>query len=319
MTLLQIKNLKVNLHSHRGTVQAVRGMDFFINEQEVFGLVGESGSGKSITAYSIMRILPPKISEVSGEIFFKDVDISKLTEKEMRNIRGDRISIIFQEPMTSLNPVFTVGDQCAEVLRVHRKMKNKEIKEKVIQIFKETKIPEPAIRYNEYPHQLSGGLRQRVMIAMAIISEPDLLIADEPTTALDVTIQAQILSLLKELQEKHKMALLLITHNFGIVNEMCHRVAVMYAGEIVETGLKDDILKKQLHPYTKALINAIPDKEVAKKSRLFAIKGNVPDGITMPSGCVFHPRCDMTVDRCKTEHPDLCEIEKDHFARCLLC
>jgi peptide/nickel transport system ATP-binding protein/oligopeptide transport system ATP-binding protein len=279
--------------------------------------VGESGCGKSVTGLSLLRLIsipPGKI--VSGELLFDGRDLMELEEKEMERVRGNDISMIFQEPMTSLNPVFTIGNQIMEALQLHQNLNKKEARRKAIEMLGRVRIPSPEVRIDSYPHQLSGGMRQRAMIAMALSCQPKLLIADEPTTALDVTIQAQVLRLLKEIQGEMGMAVMLITHDLGVVSEIADRVAVMYAGRIVETGPIEAIFGEMRHPYTKGLWESIPQLK-EKRRRLNAITGQVPDPMNLPVGCKFHPRCYLMIDDCKKEEPPLYPVNGNHFSRCL--
>ena len=316
MPLLEVKELKTIFKTGRGIAKAVDGVSFHINKGETLALVGESGCGKSVTSLSILRLIqepPGKIA--GGEILYNGRDLLKLSKKEMRKVRGNEISMIFQEPMTSLNPLFTVGNQIREALHLHQGMKKTEAQLKSVEMLELVGIPAPEERVNNYPHEMSGGMRQRVMIAMALACNPHLLIADEPTTALDVTIQAQILDLIKDLRKKLKMSLLLITHDFGIVAEMADRVGVMYSGKIVEYGNLKDLFYRPKHPYTVGLLNSIPGTE-KKGERLNTIPGNVPDLLNMPMGCNFQDRCPLVSDQCKKDDPKLIEVSKEHFARC---
>ncbi len=318
--VLEIKNLKTYFFTRRGVVPAVDGVDMRIGKGQVIGVVGESGCGKSMTAMSIVRLLsyPGKI--VEGEILLEGQDLAQASEKRMREIRGNDISVIFQEPMTSLNPVLTVGKQVREAVLLHQKVSKKEARERVIEMFRQVGIPEPEERYRSYPHQLSGGLRQRVMIAMAMICNPKLLLADEPTTALDVTIEAQILHLMKQLQEKRGTAILLITHNLGVVAEICDYVYVMYAGKIVEQADVFTLFREPLHPYTSGLIRSIPKvhEQEGGGQRLYTIKGMVPNLLHMPEGCAFCPRCEHATERCRLEKPELYDRGDGHRVRCFL-
>ncbi len=321
--LLEVKNLQTHFRTPEGVSKAVDGVSFDIRPGEVLGLVGESGSGKSVSSLSIMRLVqdpPGKI--VGGEIFFKGRDLLKLPEKEMRAVRGNEIAMIFQEPMTSLNPVFTIGNQIAEVFQIHRKMSKKDAYKEAERMLDLVRIPSPDQRIHEYPHQLSGGMRQRVMIAMALACSPSLIIADEPTTALDVTVQAQILDLMRELKQKLNSSILMITHDLGVIAGFADRVAVMYAGQIVEQSPVNDIFYHPSHPYTKGLLESVPrvdiDATITGKSRLKTIEGVVPDPLHFPSGCRFHPRCPIVIDKCKTDIPQLEEIAPTHFSRCFL-
>jgi len=307
-----------------GVVPAVDGVSFTINEGETLGIVGESGCGKSVTALSILRLIPqPPGKIVEGNVFLKrrDVDLLTLSESEMRKVRGNEISMIFQEPMTCLNPVFKVGDQISEAIRLHQGLDKKAAWQKSIEVLASVGIPSPNDRVNDYPHQMSGGMRQRVMIAMAISCNPSLLIADEPSTALDVTIQAQILDLMRQLQNELGMAILLITHDLGVVAEMAHDVAVMYAGLIVESAKVTQIFERPLHPYTQGLLNSIPKLAPhlsvgVGDERLTAIEGFVPDLTHLPPGCRFEPRCKYAVERCKHEIPAPEYLTSGHQVRC---
>ena len=316
--LLEISDLKTHFFTDDGVVKAVDGVSFSVEKKESFGLVGESGCGKSITALSIIRLIPnPPGKIVGGSILLEGEDLVNKSEREMQKIRGKDISMIFQEPMTSLDPLFTIGDELIEVLMLHQNLDRKEAMKKSIEMLKVVGIPEAEKRIKEYPHQLSGGMRQRAMIAMALSCNPKLLIADEPTTALDVTIQAQILRLIEDLKDDFSTAVLLITHDLGVVAETCKNVAVMYAGKIVEQGNVDDIFENPLHPYTVGLNNAIPRLDVDKK-RLQIIEGNVPNLIDMPKGCKFYPRCPYVMDICRTVEPPLEKKENGHLSRCYL-
>ncbi len=318
MNLLDVKDLRTYFYTHAGVVKAVEGVSFSIGKEETFGLVGESGCGKSVTALSIMRLIPwPPGKIVSGEIYLNGDDLLEKSKNEMQKVRGKEISMIFQEPMTSLDPVFTIGNELMEVIQLHQGLEKKEATRKAVEMLKIVGIPEPERRIKEYPHQLSGGMRQRVMIAMALSCNPQLLIADEPTTALDVTIQAQILRLMNRLKEEFSASVLLITHDLGVIAEQCKDVAVMYAGEIVEQGSVEMIFEKPFHPYTVGLNNAIPRLD-ADIERLQIIEGTVPDLIEIPTGCRFHPRCPYVMKICEEEHPMLIEREKGHYARCYL-
>jgi len=316
--LLKVKNLKTYFFTHEGTVKAVNNISLKINQGETLGLVGESGCGKSVTALSIMRLIPhPPGKIVNGEIYFEGKNLLKLDEKKMRKIRGKKISMIFQEPMTSLDPVFTIGHEIMESIQLHQGLKKKEAREKAIEALKIVKMPDAEKRINNYPHELSGGMRQRAMIAMALSCNPTLLIADEPTTALDVTIQAQILRLINELKEKFGASVMLITHDLGVIAEMCDSVAVMYAGHIVEYTDIDTLFRNPLHPYTKGLNKSIPRLDV-EVEHLDTIKGLVPNLLDIPSGCPFHPRCDFRLKKCAKEMPELIEVENHHLVKCHL-
>jgi oligopeptide/dipeptide ABC transporter ATP-binding protein len=315
--LLEVRSLTTQFFTEDGVVRAVEDVSFEIFPGEILSLVGESGCGKSVTGLSLLRLIsipPGKI--VSGELLFDGRDLMELEEKEMERVRGNDISMIFQEPMTSLNPVFTIGNQIVEALQLHQNLDKKEARKKAIEMLDRVRIPSPEVRIDSYPHQLSGGMRQRAMIAMALSCQPKLLIADEPTTALDVTIQAQVLRLLKEIQGEMGMAVMLITHDLGVVAEIADRVAVMYAGRIVETGPIEAIFGEMRHPYTKGLWESIPQLK-EKRRRLNAITGQVPDPMNLPVGCKFHPRCYLMIDDCKKEEPPLYPVNGNHFSRCL--
>ncbi len=311
--LLQVLDLHTSFFTEGGELKAVRGVTFSVREGEALGIVGESGCGKSVTALSIMRLVPDPGRIVKGKVIFRDKDLLELPEEEMRRIRGREIAMVFQEPMTSLNPVFTIGSQIAEAIETHHRLERKEIKKRVIEALARVGIPSPERRYNDYPHQLSGGMRQRVMIAMALACKPSLLIADEPTTALDVTIQAQILDLLLHLREEFGMSMILITHDLGIVAETVQKVLVMYAGEVVEYGRVEDIFTDPLHPYTVGLLKAIPSIESRKG--LEPIPGTLPDLKKPIKGCAFKERCLERVAHCE-EDPDLKEVTRGHWVRC---
>ena len=317
--LLEIKNLNTYFFTDKGTAKAVRDLSITVEKGKTLALVGESGCGKSVTSLSVMQLIPsPPGKIVSGEILFKGKDLLKLTEKEMQKMRGNSLSMIFQEPMTSLNPVFTIGDQISEVYINHHRLGRKEALEKSVEILKTVGIPSPEKRVMDYPHQLSGGMRQRVMIAMALASpNPELLIADEPTTALDVTIQAQILDLMNSLQEQIGMSLLLITHDMGVVAEMADRVAVMYAGIKVEEAAVNELFKNPHHPYTVGLLNSIPANSKYKNAeKLEAIPGTVPGLFELGEGCPFCNRCEKKQEICETSLPEMKEYREGHFARC---
>jgi oligopeptide/dipeptide ABC transporter ATP-binding protein len=316
--LLQVRNLQTSFFTPEGEVRAIDGVSFEIREGKTLGLVGESGCGKSVTSLSIMRLIPsPPGKIVGGEILYRGRDLLKLSNEEMRKIRGNEISMIFQEPMTSLNPVFTVGNQIGEAIKLHQGLGKKETRAKTIEMLRLVKIADPESRVDAYPHQLSGGMRQRVMIAMALSCNPSLLIADEPTTALDVTIQAQILELMKELQQKiGGMALLLITHDLGVVAEQADEVAIMYAGKIVERSNTRAIFNHPFHPYTVGLLNSLPGATGQKKKRLDAIPGVVPNPLNLPSGCRFRDRCPRAADLCAQTEPELSENEAGHTVAC---
>ncbi|WP_434402088.1 ABC transporter ATP-binding protein [Planococcus sp. 11815] len=318
-TILDVKGLRTSFFTDDGEVPAVDNVDFHIRQGEVLGIVGESGCGKSVTSLSIMGLVPsPPGKIVSGEILFQDKDLTKLSDKEMRQIRGDDIAMIFQEPMTSLNPLFTIGNQLREALKIHKKDWSKsQIQERAVEMMKLVGLPRAEALLNEYPHQLSGGMRQRVMIAMALLCDPKVLIADEPTTALDVTIQAQILKLIKNLNERLDTAVLLITHDLGVVAETCERVVVMYAGKVVEEGPVHTIFNDPQHPYTRGLLESVPDMRF-KKERLYSIPGNVPKPGSIKVGCKYAARCEFAFDRCHVEDPALYQTAEDHKTRCFL-
>ncbi len=319
--LLEVNNLHTHFPTRAGLVRAVDGVSFYLERGELLGVVGESGCGKSITALSIMRLISPPGRIVSGEINFKGCSLLDLSDSQMRQIRGDDIAMIFQDPMTSLNPVFTVGDQIAEALRLHKNLSRKDAKSAAIEAMKEVSIPDPARRADDYPHQLSGGMRQRVMIAMALACDPELLIADEPTTALDVTIQAQILELLDDLRKTRELAVLLITHDLGVVAEVADRVAVMYTGRIVEESPVDELFARPKHPYTEGLLRSVPKltvEGVARVTRLETIEGTVPSPTDLPPGCHFAPRCPYRMPRCTEEEIPLYQLEHGVKVRCVL-
>lgn len=318
--LVEVVDLKTYFDTDEGTVKAVDGVSFHIDKGETLAVVGESGSGKSVMSLSIMRLIatpPGRIA--SGQILFEGQDLVKKSERDMRRIRGNEISMIFQEPMTSLNPVYTVGDQIAEAIVLHQKETSKGAMRKAAEMLDLVGIPEPSKRAKNYPHQMSGGMRQRVMIAMALSCNPKLLIADEPTTALDVTIQAQILDLMRTLQREIGMSILFITHDLGVVAEMADRVVVMYAGRAVEEAGVVDIFKNPRQPYTLGLMNSIPrvDKAAEHQERLIAIPGNVPNPLYLPEGCAFHPRCRFMQEPCKGVIPELVDAGGGHMVRCI--
>jgi len=317
--LLDVRDLKTYFDTDEGTVKAVDGVSFHIDRGETLGVVGESGSGKSVTSLSTMRLIPqPPGRFAGGEILFEGEDLLKKSERDMRRIRGNEISMIFQEPMTSLNPVYTVGDQIAEAIVLHQGKTQQQAMKMATEMLDLVGIPEPGKRVKNYPHQMSGGMRQRVMIAMALSCGPKLLIADEPTTALDVTIQAQILDLMRKLQEEIGMSILFITHDLGVVAEIADRVVVMYAGRAVEEANVNDIYANPRMPYTRGLLNSIPrvDKAAEHQERLEAIPGNVPNPLYLPEGCAFHPRCKYATDACKESIPTLQDAGGGHMVRC---
>ena len=314
--LLEIKNLSINFEMPNRTVMAVRNLSFSLANGEALGLVGESGCGKSVTAFSILKLLPKQGKIVSGEILYRGKDIVSMPDDDLRKIRGREIAIIFQEPMTSLNPVFTVGYQICESLKLHLGMTNKEAREYAADLLDQVGIAMPHKRVDSYPHEFSGGMRQRAMIAMALSASPSLLIADEPTTALDVTIQSQILDLLLKLQEEKKMSLLLITHDLGVVSNVVDRVAIMYAGEIAEIGTTEEIFNNPMYPYTVGLFNSIP--KIGKvKGKLSTIPGSVPTVTEKPEGCIFYSRCEKRKEECSVSKIDLVEKKEMHLVRCI--
>jgi len=315
--LLQVSNLKTHFITKAGTVKAVDGVSFNVKKGQTLGIVGESGSGKTITVMSIMRLIPqPPGKIVAGEVVFQGEDLLKKTEKEMRKIRGNEISMIFQDPMTSLNPVMTVGQQIMEAVLFHQRVTKKVAKQKALEVLIKVGIPEPEQRLAEYPHQFSGGMQQRVMIAMALACSPKLLIADEPTTALDVTIQAQILELMNELQQDFNTSVIMITHDLGVVAEVCEEVLVMYAGKPVEKTSVDKLFESPKHPYTLGLLRSLPKLGEAQKERLIPIEGNPPDLHCLPPGCNFAERCDKKSETCLLDKPKFREIEPGHWVSC---
>ena len=323
-TLLTVRDLKTVFKTPQGIIPAVDGVFFEVKKGHTLGIVGESGCGKSVTALSILRLVPsPPGKIVSGSIIFDGMDLLKLGSSQMRRVRGKRIAMIFQEPMTSLNPVFTIGNQIREMFSLHQPhLSRGEVTQKIIELLDLVGIPDPQQRLDEYPHQFSGGMRQRVMIAIALSCSPDLLIADEPTTALDVTIQAQILELIKQLQQKLGMAVILITHDFGVVAEMADEVGVMYAGSIIEYGSCEDIFLRTQHPYTYGLLKSVPrvmevDSTSGQKHQLYAIPGNIPELTHLPLGCRFAPRCQFCVAACEAQFPKLDSFGQQHVARCI--
>ena len=320
-TLLEVDGLQTHFQTRAGLVRSVDGVSFHLDEGELLGLVGESGCGKSITALSIMRLIAEPGKIVGGRIKFKGEELTSASAERLREIRGNDIAMIFQDPMTSLNPVFTVGEQIAEALRLHRKLDKKAAEQAAIEAMREVAIPSPERRVNDYPHQLSGGMRQRVMIAMALACDPELLIADEPTTALDVTIQAQILELLDELRKTRKLAVLLITHDLGVVAEVADRVCVMYTGKIVEESGVDEIFAIPKHPYTQGLLRSVPkltEEGIERAVRLETIEGTVPSPTNLPNGCHFAPRCQFRMDRCVSGEIPLYSTPVGAFVRCVL-
>ncbi len=316
-TLLQIHDLTTEFYTEEGVVHAVDGVSYDVQEGETLGLVGESGSGKSVSALSILRLIPnPPGKIVKGEVLFEGEDILKMSEEEIRHIRGNRIAMVFQEPMTSLNPVLTIGRQLTEALELHLKMDQSSAKRRASELLDMVGIPAGGARLNDYPHQFSGGMRQRVMIAMALSCNPKLLLADEPTTALDVTIQAQVLEILARLSRELGTAVVIITHNLGVVARYADRVNVMYAGRIVETATADDLYANPRHPYTIGLLKSVPRLDQSKKDRLIPIDGVPPDLVNRPVGCSFAPRCAFKIDKCITDNPPLMPIGDKHESAC---
>ena len=308
MALLEVRDLVTEFPTRKGVVRAVNGVTFDVESGEILAVVGESGSGKSVTSLSIMRLLQDPGHVASGSITFDGEDLLAASEAEMERVRGGQISMIFQEPMTSLNPVYRVGDQIVEAIRTHSDMSKKDAWARAVEMLRVVGIPSPEERARDYPHQMSGGMRQRVMIAMALSCDPKLLIADEPTTALDVTIQAQILDLIYKLRSEFNMAVLLITHDLGVVSEVADRVVVMYCGQVVEEGEKFELFEHPLHPYTLGLLKSIPRLEDEESERLYMIRGSVPNPLEMPPGCPFSDRCDRCFERCRTEVPELTSV-----------
>jgi oligopeptide/dipeptide ABC transporter ATP-binding protein len=317
--LLDIKQLRTYFVSAKGTrvVKAVDGVSFTLDEGETLGIVGESGSGKTVTSLSILRLLPPAARIVGGEIWFAGENLLTKSEREMQRVRGSQMTMILQDPLMSLNPLFTIGEQIAEPLRIHLGMRSQLLVDRVKDLLRNVRIPSPEVRMREYPHQMSGGMRQRIVGAISISCEPRLLIADEPTTSLDVTIQAQYLNLLKDIQHRSGLAMIFITHNIGIVARMCDKVAVMYAGRLVERAPVRTIFNQPAHPYTEALLNAMP-KLTDKAERLWSIEGQPPDLANLPPGCPFSPRCPKAEDRCHREVPPEFQVGDQHFTRCWL-
>ena len=316
--LLEIKDEHLSFFTPAGEVKALNGVSFSLNQGEVLGIVGESGSGKSVTAYSIMGLTAYPGKLIGGTIRFNGHEVEKMTEKEFRKMRGNEVSIIFQDPMTSLNPVYTIGNQIVEVILLHTKKTKKEAWERAKELLELVGINEPDRRLKQYPHELSGGMRQRVMIAIALACEPKLLIADEPTTALDVTIQAQILELMQDLRKKLGMSIIMITHDLGVVASMCERIAVMYAGHIVEYGTTDEIFYNPQHEYTKGLINSIPKLNATEKERLVPIEGQPVDLLNPPAGCPFAPRCNKCMKICLSQMPPRTDLSETHYTHCWL-
>ncbi len=317
--ILEVKDLHVSFHTYAGEVKAVRGVNFHVNRGEAVAIVGESGCGKSVTAQSLMKLIPMPPGEIkSGQIIFNGQDIVKKSNKEMESIRGKEIGMIFQDPMTSLNPTMTVGNQIMEGLIKHQKMAKSAARQRAIELLEIVGIPQPEKRINQYPHEFSGGMRQRAMIAIALACSPKLLIADEPTTALDVTIQAQILELMKDLQKKMGTSIIMITHDLGVVAEMCERVIVMYAGKVIETGTVDEVFYNPQHPYTKGLLRSVPRLDLNRDEPLTPIFGTPPDLLRPPAGCGFTARCDSAMRICQEVDPELKELSKTQHCACWL-
>jgi oligopeptide/dipeptide ABC transporter ATP-binding protein len=317
--VLEVKQLQTYFFSAQGTrvVKAVDGVSFTLNEGETLGVVGESGSGKTVTSMSLLRLLPPAARIVGGEVWFQGENLLTKSEREMRDLRGSQLTMILQDPMMSLNPLFTIGEQIAEPLRIHRHMRGARLVERIKELLRGVRIPSPEVRLREYPHQMSGGMRQRIVGAIGISCEPKLLIADEPTTSLDVTIQAQYLNLLKDIQQRSRLAMIFITHNIGIVAKMCDHVGVMYAGKLVERAPVRTIFNQPAHPYTEALLQAVP-KLTDRSKRLWSIEGQPPDLANPPTGCPFNPRCPHAEDRCRREVPPEFQVGENHYTRCWL-
>ena len=314
--LLRVDDLKVYFRGRHALARAVEGVSYQVGREETVCLVGESGCGKTVSSLALMGLLPMPPAEIAGgRVDFDGRNLLNLNEEELQSIRGRQIAMVFQEPMTSLNPVFTIGDQIGEAIRIHEPIAETEIRSHSIQLLRDVGIPSPADRLRDYPHQLSGGQRQRVMIAMALACNPQLIIADEPTTALDVTVQAQILNLLNELKADRRMSILYITHDLGVVAEIADRIYVMYAGIIVEEGRAMDLFAKPGHPYTKGLLASLPDRR-HRHRRLYSVSGAVPDPADRPQGCPFHPRCPEALARCGREHPGMCDYGAGHLCRC---
>jgi len=317
--VLEVKQLQTYFFSAQGTrvAKAVDGVSFTLNEGETLGVVGESGSGKTVTSMSLLRLLPPAARIVGGEIWFQGENLVTKSEREMRQLRGSQLTMILQDPMMSLNPLFTIGEQIAEPLRIHRHLRGSKLVERIKELLRGVRIPSPEVRLREYPHQMSGGMRQRIVGAIGISCEPKLLIADEPTTSLDVTIQAQYLNLLKDIQQRSRLAMIFITHNIGIVAKMCDNVGVMYAGKLVERAPVRTLFNQPAHPYTEALLHAVPTLTDRSK-RLWSIEGQPPDLANPPAGCPFNPRCPKAEDRCRREVPPEFQVGENHYTRCWL-
>ncbi len=320
MKILEVKNLKVSFNTYAGVNQAVRGVSFHLNEGETLAIVGESGCGKTVTSKSILRILPspPAVIHEDSEIYLEDRELTSLSDREMIGIRGSEISMIFQDPMTSLNPTMKIGEQIAESIMIHQGKSKRQALHDVVELLNLVGIPNPEARVKQYPHEFSGGMRQRAMIAIALACNPKILIADEPTTALDVTIQSQIMELIKSLQKKLNTAVILVTHDLGVVAEVADRIQVMYAGEIVETGTCRDIFYKPKHPYTWALLKSVPKLGTENKSELYSLKGTPPDLLDPPKGCAFAARCEYCMNICREKAPGVTDIDGGHQAACWL-
>jgi oligopeptide transport system ATP-binding protein len=315
--LLEVTDLKMHFHTRDGVVKAVDGVSFQLNRGETLGVVGESGSGKSVSVMTLMRLVPMPPGRIEGgEALFKGRSLVSMSDDEVRRIRGNEIAMIFQDPMTSLNPVYRIGRQLAEPLRLHKKLSEKDAEARAVQLLELVGIPHASQRARDYPHQFSGGMRQRVMIAMALANDPDILIADEPTTALDVTIQAQIVEIMQELQKRTGTAIIMITHDLGVVADIADRILVMYAGRAVEYGTVDEVFYNPLHPYTWGLMDSLPRHDLTEKGELCPIKGQPPSLINLPSGCSFHPRCPYVQERCRIESPALREVAAGHTSAC---
>ncbi len=316
-TLLEVKDLRTYFYTYEGVVKAVDGVSYDLQEGETLALVGESGCGKSVSALSIMRLIPdPPGKIVGGEVIFNGMDLLQLSPDEMRRIRGKEIAMVFQEPMTSLNPVLTIERQLTEAMTLHLGLSMQQARQRAVELLEMVGIPDPARRLKQYPHQFSGGMRQRVMIAMALSCNPKLIIADEPTTALDVTIQAQILDLMKDLTRQMGVSLIIITHNLGVVARYCDRINIMYAGRIIERGGSREIYHNPRHPYTLGLLKSVPRLDRPRKEKLDPIEGQPPDLTNLPQGCYFRPRCNYATDRCATEYPPLVRINEGHLSAC---
>jgi len=313
-TILSVSGLHTYFFTKRGTVMAVDDVSFDLLKGEIMCIVGESGSGKTVMALSLLRLVEHPGRIIQGKIIFEGKEILNIPLSEMQQIRGNRIAMIFQDPHSSLDPVFTIGDQITEAVTAHKSLAKRESKARTLELLRLVEIPEPERRFNEYPHQFSGGMKQRVMIAMALACEPSILIADEPTTALDLTIQGQIIDLLLELRKKSDLSIIYITHDLGVVSELADRIAVMYAGRIMEKGNMEDILKNPLHPYTQGLIDCLP----SENKKLISIAGSIPDLIDPPEGCIFHPRCIRATDICRMDRPEFLEMENKHYVRCFI-